>query len=86
MRVTVGAAVLISACGWPVDPSAVLPDGVAVAAFSDRSGESEAAQFHDVPVLLVRDDGVRQGLEEAKVVRLHAAKFVVVDFDPCESA
>jgi hypothetical protein len=50
--VTVGVAVLISACGWPVDESAALPDGVAVAAFCDRSGESEAAQFHDLPVLL----------------------------------
>jgi hypothetical protein len=58
VRVTVAAAVLISACGWPVDESAALPDGVAVAVFRDRSGESEAAQFHDVPVLFVSDDGV----------------------------
>lgn len=27
-----------------------------------------------------------EGLEEAKVVRLHAAEFVVVDFDPREPA
>jgi hypothetical protein len=56
--VAMGATVLFSACGSPADERAVLPDGVAVAVFRDRSGESEAAQFHDVPVLLVSDDGV----------------------------
>jgi hypothetical protein len=53
-----GAAVLISACGLPADERPALPDGVAVAVFRDRSGESKAAQFQDVPVLLVSDDGV----------------------------
>jgi hypothetical protein len=55
--VSVGAAVLFSACGSSADEGAELPDGVAVAVFRDRSGESEAAQFHNVPVLLVSIDG-----------------------------
>ena len=48
---------LFSACGSSADEGAELPDGVAVAVFRDRSGESEAAQFHNVPVLLVSNDG-----------------------------
>ncbi|MGK0274370.1 MAG: hypothetical protein ACI9N0_000746 [Ilumatobacter sp.] len=56
--VAMGAAALISACGSSADEGAELPDGVAVAVVRDRSGESEAAQFHDVPLLLVSDDGV----------------------------
>lgn len=57
MGVAVVIAALISACGTSADESAALPNGVAVAVFRDRSGESEAAQFHDVPLLLVSDDG-----------------------------
>lgn len=54
----VTAAVLIAGCGSSTGESTSLPDGVAVAVSRDRSAESAASQFHDVPVLLVTDDGV----------------------------
>jgi hypothetical protein len=72
---TVAAVAAVAAVAESVDtPVLVWPANASIAladvATLERLAESEAGE----------------GLEEAKVVGLHAAEFVVVDFDPREPA